>query len=321
MSLALFWNFRTALILISAASTFFTVLTFGNGTANRYRLQRRMRAVREERERIRRQLSQEARGAPHIALTSGLTLRVLIDRLNLFRLVEEIQSRVMLRQAGYRTQRHVLIFVVARLATPFALFILAYGFFWLANDFGFGNLLKFVIASGMFAVGFYAPVLYLRNLIQKRQYEIRKHFPDALDLLLICIEAGQSVEVAFNRIATELASDAPVLAEEFTVTTAELSYLQDRRRAFENMGERIGLSHVRTICSGLIQSEAYGTSLSQVLRTMAQESRTDRLLAAEKKAAALPPKLTVPMVIFFLPGLFVVVLGPALISVLDNVTF
>ena len=314
----IFLTLRVALVTFSAASAFATILTLGNYLITRRRLSQRMRNVKEERERIRRQVAQEVRVSPKLAQASGLSTRLLVERLNLFKLVEEGKSRTMLRQAGFRTQKHVYAFVVFRSVLPFVFFAATYAFFYLVQDFGLHDLLQFLAASAMFVLGFFAPALYLTNIIIKRQEQIRKHFPDALDLLLICIEAGQSIEIAFNRVATEFASDSPILAEEFTVTTAELSYLQDRRRAFENMGNRIGLPHVKTICGGLIQSEIYGTSLAQVLRTMAQESRNDRLNAAEKKAAALPPKLTVPMILFFLPGLFVVILGPALIDIFEN---
>ena len=316
-AISLYLNLRMAIIAFSALSTFVTIFGLGNTAVNRLRVQQRMRSVKEERERIRRQVAQEVR-SPRLAQASGLSMRGLVERINLFKLDEEGKSRTMLRQAGFRTQRHVYIFIVCRSVLPFVFFALTYMFFLLINNFGLGNLLQFCAAVGAFILGFYAPTIYLSNTIKKRQNQIRRYFPDALDLLLICIEAGQSIEVAFNRVASEFASDASILAEEFTVTTAELSYLQDRRRAFENMGNRIGLPHVKTICSGLIQSEIYGTSLSQVLRTMAQESRNDRFSAAEKKAAALPPKLTVPMIIFFLPGLLVVVLGPAIIGVVGN---
>ena len=317
-ALGLSLDWRMVIIAFAVLSTFVTILSLGNTAVSRHRVQQRVRTVNEERERIRRQVAQEVSISPRLAQASGLNMRRLIARVNVFKLDEEGKSRTMLRQAGFRTQRHVYYFIVCRSVLPFVFFIVTYLYFLLINNFGLGNVLQFFVAVGMFVLGFFGPALYLANSIQKRQDQIRRHFPDALDLLLICIEAGQSIEVAFNRVATEFAADAPVLAEELSVTTAELSYLQDRRRAFENLGNRIGLTHVKTICGGLIQAEIYGTSVAQVLRTMAQESRNDRFAAAEKKAAALPPKLTVPMIIFFLPGLLVVLLGPAMIGIFEN---
>ena len=164
-------------------------------------------------------------------------------------------------------------------------------------------------------LGLQAPMLFLKNAISKRQLSIKRAFPDALDLLLICIESGMSVEVAFRKVATEIVSQSVALSEEFALTTAELSYLQDRKTAYENLAKRTGLDGVKSVCLALQQSERYGTPLGQSLRVMAQENRDMRMNEAEKKAAALPPKLTVPMILFFLPCLFIVILGPTYIKV------
>jgi tight adherence protein C len=164
-------------------------------------------------------------------------------------------------------------------------------------------------------LGLQAPMLFLRNRISKRQLSIRRAFPDALDLLLICIEAGMSIETAFRKVSVEIVGQSVALSEEFTLTTAELSYLQDRKVAYENLGKRTGLEGVKSVCLALQQSERYGTPLGQSLRVMAQENRDMRMNEAEKKAAALPPKLTVPMILFFLPVLFCVILGPTYIKI------
>ena len=164
--------------------------------------------------------------------------------------------------------------------------------------------------------GMQLPWLFLKNRITKRQISIRRAFPDALDLLLICVESGMSIEAAFKRVSDEIGSQSIPLAEELTLTTAELSYLQDRRMAYENLAKRTGLEGVRSVCVALQQAERYGTPLAQTLRVLAQENRDMRMAEAEKKAAALPPKLTVPMILFFLPVLFVVILGPAAIKVM-----
>ena len=152
--------------------------------------------------------------------------------------------------------------------------------------------------------------------VQKRQQSIRMAFPDSLDMLLICVQSGMSVEAAFARVAKEAANQSLELAEELSLTTAELSYLQDRRLAFENLGKRTGIPGVKAVATALIQAERYGTPVGQALRVMAKENRDLRFSEAEKKAAALPPKLTVPMIVFFLPVLFVVIMGPAVIQVL-----
>jgi len=165
-------------------------------------------------------------------------------------------------------------------------------------------------------VGFYLPNIFISNLIARRKKSINRVFPDALDLLLICVQAGMSVESAMNKVASEIGSRSLELAEEFSVTTAELSYLAERRQAYENLGRRTGLAVVRAVGTSLIQAERYGTAIGQALRVLAKETREMRMAAAEKKAAALGPKLTVPMILFFLPVLFIVIMGPAVIQVM-----
>ena len=153
--------------------------------------------------------------------------------------------------------------------------------------------------------------------MQGRQTSITKAFPDALDMLLICVQSGMSAEAAFGKVAEEMGPQSLELAEELSLTTAELSYLQERRQAYENLGKRTGIAGVKAVATALTQAERYGTPVGQALRVMAKENRDMRMSEAEKKAAALPPKLTVPMIVFFLPVLFVVILGPALIQVFE----
>uniref|UniRef100_UPI003569C6AF type II secretion system F family protein n=1 Tax=Aquicoccus sp. TaxID=2055851 RepID=UPI003569C6AF len=170
------------------------------------------------------------------------------------------------------------------------------------------------MASAGAAIGFWLPTIYVRNLIGKRHGSLRRSWPDALDLLLICVESGMSSEAAFRKVAEEIGSQSKELSEEMALTTAELAYLSDRRQAYENLGTRTGLDSIKATVIGLIQSEKYGTSLGQTLRVLAKESRDFRMAAAEKKAASLPPKLTVPMILFFLPVLFAVIAAPAVIQ-------
>ena len=177
-------------------------------------------------------------------------------------------------------------------------------------------MIKIGIAIGAAYFGMLSPNLFLKNKIQRRQLSIKRAFPDALDLLLICIESGMSVEAAFQKVSEEIGTQSIELAEELTLTTAELSYLPDRRQAYENLAQRIGLEGVKSVCLALQQAERYGTALGTTMRVLSQENRDMRMSEAEKKAAALPPKLTVPMILFFLPVLFVVILGPAAIKVM-----
>jgi tight adherence protein C len=177
-------------------------------------------------------------------------------------------------------------------------------------------MFKIGLCLGAVYLGMQLPYLFLKNKITRRQLSIKRAFPDALDLLLICVESGMSVETAFRKVSDEIGAQSIPLAEEFTLTTAELSYLQDRRMAYENLANRTNLEGVKAVCMALQQAERYGTSLGQTLRVMSQENRDMRMSEAEKKAAALPPKLTVPMILFFLPCLFIVILGPAAIRVM-----
>jgi len=209
------------------------------------------------------------------------------------------------------------MFLFARVCAPLVLLALA-GFY----IFGIGILsnwpmgVRILVMLIVAYVGFYLPVVIVSNTAQKRRQSITRAWPDALDLMLICVESGQSIEGAFRRVADEIGIQSIPLAEELILLCAELSYLPDRKTAYENLVSRTGLEGVKAVCTALIQAKRYGTPLGQALRTMAQENRDMRMNAAEKKAAALPPKLTVPMIVFFLPVLFAVILGPAMIRVL-----
>lgn len=218
--------------------------------------------------------------------------------------------------AGFRGQAPVVAFLFFRATLPLLTFGVAFFYLFFVNDFGLAPLARLGLSILGAYLGFYLPNIFVTNLIQKRQKSIRHAFPDSLDLLLICVQAGMSIESAMNKVAGEIGTRSLELAEEFSLTTAELSFLPERRQAYENLGKRTGLPMVRAVGTSLIQAERYGTAIGQALRVLAKESRDMRMSEAEKRAAALPPKLTVPMILFFLPVLFVVILGPAVIQVL-----
>jgi len=176
-------------------------------------------------------------------------------------------------------------------------------------------MMKIAAVVAGFAIGFYAPNFYVENIIAKRKTSIMRAFPDSLDMMLICVEAGMSIEMAFARVGEEIGTASPELAEELALTTAELSYLQDRRMAYYNLAERTNHPGVKGVATALVQAEKYGTPMGNALRVMAKENRELRIAEAEKKAGALPAKLTVPMIVFFLPVLFLVILGPAFIKI------
>ena len=280
-------------------------------------LDKRMKAVASERERIR------ARERDRLTKTDKVTLRQtpkqlvskVVDDFNLGKWLAQEAAREKLVMAGYRGQAPYITFLFFRAVTPVLLFTGAVLYVFVISHMEKSMAVKVGICLGAAYLGLQAPMLFLKNAISKRQLSIKRAFPDALDLLLICIESGMSIETAFRKVSVEIGTQSVALSEEFTLTTAELSYLQDRKVAYENLARRTGLDGVKSVCLALQQSERYGTPLGQSLRVMAQENRDMRMNEAEKKAAALPPKLTVPMILFFLPVLFVVILGPTGIKV------
>ena len=244
-------------------------------------------------------------------------MQAVVNRFNLRKWLGQEEARDKLVQAGYRGQAPYVTFLFFRMVSPILL-VSAAAFY----IFVMGKLDKpWTVKAGILLIAAYfgmqLPYVILKNKIQKRQKSMKRAFPDALDLLLICVESGMSVETAFKRVSDEVGSQSIPLAEELTLTTAELSYLPERRQAYENLAKRTNMEGVKSVCVALQQSERYGTPLGQTLRTMAQENRDMRMSEAEKKAAGLPPKLTVPMILFFLPVLFIVILGPAAIRVMQ----
>jgi tight adherence protein C len=280
-------------------------------------LAKRMKAVASERERIRQRERDRLSATEKVSLRQApkqMVARVVED-FNLGKWVAQEAAREKLIMAGYRGQAPYVTFLFFRMVTPVLLFVGAIVYVFLISHMQKSVPVKIGMCVVAAYLGLQAPMLFLKNAITKRQLSIRRAFPDALDLLLICIESGMSIEAAFRRVSVEIATQSVALSEEFTLTTAELSYLQDRKVAYENLAKRTGLEGVKSVCLALQQSERYGTPLGQSLRVMAQENRDMRMNEAEKKAAALPPKLTVPMILFFLPVLFVVILGPTGIKV------
>jgi tight adherence protein C len=243
-------------------------------------------------------------------------MKMTLDRLKLGNLLESEGTRDKLARAGYRGQGPIVTFMFFRFVMPFAVLVLALVYFFGISSVGWGDFMKINASVGCALLGFYLPDLFLNNTIARRQQSIMRAFPDALDLLLICVESGMSIEASFQRVASEIGSQSSELAEELGLTTAELSYLPDRRMAFENLAKRCGHPGVKAVATALNQAERYGTPMGQALRVAAQENREQRMAEAEKKAASLPAKLTVPMILFFLPVLFVVILGPAIMKIM-----
>lgn len=298
---------------VAAIMVFATIVTLTVPMMGADKLDKRIKSVQNRREELRRK-SREAieKGSSKLRGQEKRTLtRQVVESLNLQKLFEDPAIKDKLTQAGFRGNGPVMTFYFFRLAAPILLFIGAALYLMFVNDFGLPNITRWCAALGLGMLGYYAPNLYVTNAAQKRRESIMTAFPDALDLLLICVESGMSIEAAFQKVSGEIGSQSIELAEELSLTTAELSYLQDRRMAYENLAKRTNHPGVKAVATALIQAERYGTPLGQALRVMAKENRDMRLANAEKKAAALPAKLTVPMIVFFLPVLFVVILGPA----------
>ena len=245
-------------------------------------------------------------------------VKKIVDNLSLEKVLAASDLKDKLAQAGMRGQRPIYMFYFFRLAMPIVLFLVGTVLFVVINSQEWRPSQGWLATFALALLGYYAPILFLKNKAGKRLAAITPVFPDALDLLLICVESGMSIELAFGRVSKEMAESSIELAEEFSLTTAELSYLQSRRQAYENLGRRNDHVGVRAVSTALIQSERYGTPLGSALRTMADENRSMRIMAAEKKAAGLPAKLTVPMIVFFLPVLFIVILTPAAMRIKEN---
>jgi len=309
-------------MMLAAIAAVATVLTLAMPLLSTDRLQSRMKTVALERDKIRqRERERLARGD-----RDRVTLRQspkqymadVVERFNLTKWLAQEEARDKLVQAGYRGQAPYVAFLFFRMIMPIVSLLVAAFYLFVAIEINQPALVKVGLCIGATYVGMQMPYIFLKNKIQKRQLSIRRAFPDALDLLLICVESGMSIEAAFKKVAEEIGAQSIPLAEELTLTTAELSFLQERRQAYENLAKRTDLEAVKSVCVALQQAERYGTPLGQTLRVLAQESRDMRMNEAEKKAAALPPKLTVPMILFFLPVLFIVILGPAAIRVMGT---
>lgn len=311
---------QTLIGICISLAMFATVLTLLLPYLQRNPMKSRMKSVAIEREAIRareraRMANDKERGIS-LRHQQKAGIRDFVERLDLRRALADEKTIAALRHAGYRGQNPLNIFLFMRFILPFAFLagaiFMIFGLGMLADKSGFIRLLACIIAA---YVGFYVPNLYVSNKAAKRRESIQLAWPDALDLMLICVESGMSTEAAFRRIADEIGVQSADLAEELMLTNAEMSFLPDRRQAYENLANRTGMEAIKSMTQALIQAERYGTPVASAMRTLSQESRDMRLLAAEKKAAGLPPKLTVPMILFFLPVLFMVIIGPAMIQI------
>ena len=305
---------RNLVTILVAMTAFATVVTLTAPLLDGDKLQSRMKLLATERGRLRTQNRQALVDKDNNRLRDttpeGAAVQI-VNALNLKSIFEAEASRNRLRQAGLRSEKYLTRYLAARAIAPIfaAVIVFVYSSTVFADQ--VTGSMRFTTAMIGAVAGFYLPNLFLTNIIKRRQQSIQRAWSDALDLLLICVEAGMSIEAALARVSQEIGAQSVPLAEELTLTNAELSFIGDRSKAFENLAQRTGMPTVKSVVTSLVQSERYGTPIGVALRVLAQENRDDRMAMAEKKAAALPPKLTVPMVLFFLPVIFVVLLGPS----------
>ena len=315
-------NLQNLLSLGVGLLVFATLVTLLGSFGGEAKLEGRMKAVAERREELKRRSRQaiaaQGNGPQNIRHSDEGFKKRVVERLNLTKLLEDPKVADKMAQAGYRGPKPLTTFYFFRFSMPFVMLALAVFYVFVLNDFGLPVMNRLAICMFAAVIGFYGPNIFLANRISKRRTSIMQAFPDALDLLLICVEAGMSIEAAIQKVSQEIGGQSIDLAEEMTLLSAELSYLPDRRMAYDGLARRTNHPGVKSVATAMTQAEVYGTPLGSALRTMAKENREMRLSAAEKKAAALPAKLTVPMILFFLPVLFIVILTPAIISIQDT---
>jgi tight adherence protein C len=245
-------------------------------------------------------------------------VRSTLSRLKVLQASQVTAIEQKLAQAGIRKKELAVVVIFARMVLPIALGLFAGVMIYLVNYFPeWGTMKKFGAFAAMVGAGYKGPDIFIQNMVNKRTDAIRKGLPDALDLLVICAEAGLTVDAAFGRVAKELGRAFPELGDEFTLTSIELSFLTERRQAFENLAYRVDLDSIKGVVTTMIQTERYGTPLASALRVLSAEFRNERMMRAEEKAARLPAIMTVPLILFILPVLFIVILGPAACSIAD----
>ncbi len=313
------------LAVLTALAVFAAIISFALPMLATDKLGNRMKSVALERDQIRARerarLAAEKKdgGNVRVRREPGAVLKNVVEKLNLRTALADEKTEEALIHAGYRGQKPLFIFLALRFGLPF-LFMGGAAIYLYLGDNTVEPLQRLLYTACIGFAGFYIPLMVVRNRMKARQLSITQAWPDALDLCLICVESGMAIEAAFRKVSTEIGPQSIALAEELVITTAELSYLQDRRMAYENLAKRTGLEAVKNVVLSLIQAEKYGTPLAQALRVLSQENRDQRMSRAEQKAASLPPKLTVPMMICFLPVLFCVILGPAVIRSMETLS-
>lgn len=305
---------ETSIAVLAGVGVFITLIAFGQAFVPHDPMAARLRSHRKRREGLRAEML-SGKSAGNRRRASVGVLKQLLGRLKLLRGDEARKTSDQLAQAGWRSRDALVVYLGVRLATPFVGALAAF-FLCITLMPGVTGLSQILVTLAGVIIGGFAPVLGLRQAIKRRQGRLRKQLPDGLDLLVICAEAGLSLDAAMTRVARELGFSSPDLGDEFGLTAVELGFLPNRRQALANLAKRTDLPSIRGVVNTLIQTERYGTPLAHSLRVLSAEFRDERMLKAEEKAAKLPAILTVPMILFILPTLFMVIIGPAIIQVM-----
>src|SRR3954453_13171865 len=308
--------------ILSAIATFAVLVAIYAATTVRDPMQKRVKALNERREQLKAGIvASTSKRRKNITNRNEMAdkVRGLLSSLKVLQESQVVKAQTKLMQAGIRSKDLAFVVIFARLVLPIVIGALAIVVVYVIDYFpAWGPMKKYGLVAGALILAYKAPNLWLKNKITKRTHAIRKGLPDALDLLVICAEAGLTVDAAFGRVARELGKAYPELGDEFGLPAIELGFLSERRQAFQNLAERVDLEAVRGVVTTMIQTEKYGTPLASALRVLSAEFRHQRMMRAEEKAARLPAIMTVPLILFILPTLFVVIFGPASCSIHAN---
>lgn len=310
---------ETIIVFAAGAAAFATVYAVWSGLVARDPLGNRAKTLRQHRQNLKDGMMSVRRNQHRGKAAMGLMRRV-INRLNLMRSQHATKTVDFLAQAGWRSKDAVIVFLFAKICLPFVFGGSALIAFYVFSLFGLPNIVRLLVALVCVVIGAYMPEVFVKNAIQKRRTQIQRGLPDALDLLVICAEAGLALDAALTRVSREMERANPQVADEFTLTAVELGFLPDRKKALQNLIKRTDMPSIRGVVNTLMQTEKYGTPLSQALRVLSNEYRNERMLKAEEKAAKLPATLTVPLIVFIMPSLFVVLLGPAILRAIDGLS-
>ncbi|MES2043409.1 MAG: type II secretion system F family protein [Pseudomonadota bacterium] len=306
--------------LLSGVAAFAVLLAIYAVTTVRDPMTKRVKALNERREQLKAGITASTKRRAKLVKQNQTTdrIRSLLSNLKVLQDSQVKAAQIKLMQAGIRSKEWAVAVIFGRLVLPIVFGGLMVYIVYGTDSFSDWTPIKrYGLVAVTFILSYKAPDLFLNNKIKKRSDAIRKGLPDALDLLVICAEAGLTVDAAFHRVAKELGKAYPELGDEFTLTAIELGFLSERRAAFENLAMRVKLDAVKGVVTTMVQTEKYGTPLASALRVLSAEFRNERMMRAEEKAARLPAIMTIPLILFILPTLFVVILGPAACSISD----